>query len=392
MDDAWRYWSSDGMGLLEFLEWCEDLHMEPVLGVYAGYSLRGGARFKPGPELEPYVKEALEEIEYVTGGVDTAWGARRAKDGHPAPFPLTYVEVGNEDNGDRETGSYEGRFAQFFDGIRAKFPQLKIIATTPVTTRAADVIDEHYYRRSEDEMAYHANDYDLRRRTGGPPVFVGEWATRVGDPTPTLGAALADAAWMIGMERNSDLVIMSSYAPLFVNVNKGGMQWPTDLIGYDTLSSYGSPTYYAQKMFSTWHGDEVLATSAQSLPSREWQPLAGRGGRGPAPATPQQTPMPQQAPLMFFDATRDSRTGVVYVKVVNRASTAYPVHINVAGMAAIEPSGEAVVMKGDGPQDTNSITNPEKIKPVTGRVDGLSTNFTRTFPPFSVTVLQMKGK
>jgi alpha-N-arabinofuranosidase len=391
MDDAWRYWSSDGMGLLEFLEWCEDLHMEPVLGVYAGYSLRGGARFKPGPDLQPYIKEALEEIEYVTGGPNTAWGTRRAKDGHPAAFHLQYVEIGNEDGGDRETGSYEGRFAQFFDAIRAQYPDLKIIATTPVTTRAADVIDEHYYRRSEDEMAYHANDYDVRRRLG-PPVFVGEWATRVGDPTPTLGAALADAAWMIGMERNSDLVIMASYAPLFVNVNKGGMQWPTDLIGYDTLSSYGSPTYYAQKMFSTCHGDEVLATSAQSVPSREWQPLAGRGGRGPATATPQQTPMPQQAPLMFFDATRDSRTGTVYVKVVNRAATAYPVHINVAGIAAIEPSGEVLIMKGDGPQDTNSIQNPEKIKPVTVRWDGLSTDFTHTFPPYSVTVLQMKGK
>ncbi|HTS26084.1 MAG TPA: alpha-L-arabinofuranosidase C-terminal domain-containing protein [Bryobacteraceae bacterium] len=392
MDDAWRYWSSDGMGLLEFLEWCEDLHMEPVLGVYAGYSLRGGARFKPGPELEPYVQEALEEIEYVTGGPNTAWGARRAKDGHPAPFHLQYVEIGNEDNGDRETGSYEGRFAQFFDAIRAKFPELKIVATTSVTTRAADVIDEHYYRRSEDEMAFHANDYDTRRRLGGPLVFVGEWATRVGDPTPTLGAALGDAAWMIGMERNSDIVIMASYAPLFVNVNKGGMQWQTDLIGYDTLTSYGSPSYYAQTMFSNYHGDEVLATSAQSVPSREWQPPMPRGGRGPAPTTPQQTPMPLQAPLMFFDATRDGRSGVVYVKVVNRGSTAYPVHITVDGLAAIEPSGEAVVMKGDGPQDTNSITNPEKVKPVTIKADGLSKDFTHTFPPFSVTVLQMKGR
>lgn len=392
MDDSWRYWSSDGMGLLEFLDWCEDLHMEPLLGIYAGYSLRGGARFKPGPELEPYVKEALEEIEYVTGGTSTTWGARRAKDGHPAAFHLEYVEIGNEDGGDRETGSYEGRFAQFFDAIRAKYPDLKIIATTPVTTRAADVLDEHYYRRSEDEMAFHANDYDLRRRVGAQRVFVGEWATRVGNPTPTMGAALGDAAWMIGMERNSDLIIMASYAPLFVNVNPGGMQWQTDLIGYDTLTSYGSPSYYAQKMFSNYHGDEVLATSAQSVPSREWQPPAGRGGRGPAPATPQQTPMPQQAPLMFFDATRDSRTGALYVKVVNRAGTAYPVHIDVTGIAAIEPSGEAVVMKGEGPQDTNSITNPEKIKPATVRLDGLSTNFTHTFPPFSVTVLQMKGK
>jgi alpha-N-arabinofuranosidase len=418
MNDSWRYWSSDGMGLLEFLEWCEDLHMQPVLGVYAGYSLRGGARFAPGAELEPYVKEALEEIEYVTGGDGTTWGARRAKDGHAAPFALEYVEVGNEDNADRQVGSYEGRFAQFFDAIKARYPQLKVIATTAVTTRAADVIDEHYYRRSEDEMAFHANDYDTRRRTG-QPVFVGEWATRVGDPTPNMSAALGDAAWMVGMERNSDLVIMASYAPLFVNVNKGGMQWPTDLIGYDASSSYGSPSYYAQKMFSLYHGDNVVPLSAQGVPTKEWQPLpgrgfvppppsqgragaspqpappavAGRGGRGNLqPAGPQQPPMPQQVPLMFFDATRDSKTGTIYVKVVNRAATAQAVHIAVSGVAAVEAGGQAITMSASSPADTNSISEPARIVPVISRADGLSTNFTRTFPPYSISVLEMKAK
>jgi alpha-L-arabinofuranosidase len=422
MDDAWRYWSSDGMGLLEFLEWCEDLHMQPVLGVYAGYSLRNGARFTSVPELEPYVKEALEEIEYVTGDAGTKWGAQRAKDGHPAPFPLEYVEIGNEDNADRQVGSYETRFAQFFDAIKARYPQLKLIGTTAVTTRAADVIDEHYYRRSEEEMAFHANDYDTRRRTG-QLVFVGEWATRVGDPTPTLGAALGDAAWMTGMERNSDLVIMASYAPLFVNVNKGGMQWVTDMIGYDTMSSYGSPSYYAQKMFSVYHGDTVIPLTAQGVPTKEWQPLAGRGfapppppaaGRGGAAqaaftqtppqggagrggggngqAGPQQPPMPEQVPLMFFDATRDSKTGAIYVKVVNRAATPQSVHLALSGVTSVEAGGEAITMSGSGPNDTNSIADPTHIVPVATKVDGLSANFTRTFPPYSISVLEMKAK
>src|SRR5471032_728519 len=109
-------------------------------------------------------------------------------------------------------------------------------------------------------------------------------------PTPNLGAALGDAAWMTGMERNSDLVIMECYAPLFVNVNKGGMQWRTDLIGYDTLSSYGSPAYYAQKMFSLNHGDAVLPITAQGVPTREWQPPAGRRGGGAAAAQPATPP------------------------------------------------------------------------------------------------------
>jgi alpha-N-arabinofuranosidase len=256
------------MGLLEFLNWCEDLHMEPVLGVYAGYSMRQ-VRVAFGPDLEPYVKDALDEIEYVSGSISTTWGARRAKDGHPAPLNLQYIEVGNEDNFDRQAGSYDGRFAQFYDAIKAKYPILQVIATMPVKGRTPDVMDEHYYRRSEDEMAALAHDYDSRPRTG-PKVFVGDWATRVGDPTPNMSAALGDAAWMTGMERNSDLVIMSCYAPLFVNVNPGGMQWRTDLIGYDTLSSYGSPAYYAQKMFSLNHGDLVLPVTAQNA-ARLWK-------------------------------------------------------------------------------------------------------------------------
>jgi alpha-N-arabinofuranosidase len=393
MNDAWRYWSSDGMGLLEFLLWCEDLKMKPVLGVYAGYSLRQ-QRVKAGPDLQVYVQEALEEIEYVMGDARTTWGARRAKDGHPAPFKLEYVEVGNEDQFDRQTGSYEGRFAQFFDAIKAKYPKLNVVTTARVTNRNTDVLDEHYYRRSEDEMASHAHDYDTRDRAG-QKVFVGEWATRVGAPTPNMSGALGDAAWMTGMERNSDLVIMESYAPLFVNVNKGGMQWPTDLIGFDALGSYGSPAYYAQQMFSVHHGDVVLPATGQGVPTREWQPPAPGGRRG-APGTPtpppQPPPPPQQVPTLFFDATRDSKTGTIYLKVVNRAGTPQPVRVEVSGLAAVEAKGQAITLSAKTPDETNSITEPGKIVPVTTNVDGLGANFTRTFPPYSITVLQMKGK
>ena len=123
----WGYRSTDGLGLLEFLEWCEDMKAEPVLAVYAGYSLRG-SHVNPGPDLEPFVNEALEEIEYVTGDTNSTWGARRAQDGHPAPFNLHYVEIGNEDWFDKSR-SYDARFAQFYDAIKAKYPQLKTIST-----------------------------------------------------------------------------------------------------------------------------------------------------------------------------------------------------------------------------------------------------------------------
>jgi alpha-N-arabinofuranosidase len=221
---CWGYRSSDGMGLLEFLEWCEDLKMQPVLAVYAGYSLRRD-HVPAGPDLQPYVQEALEEIEYVTGGMDTKWGAERAKDGHPAPFPLTYVEIGNEDQFDK-SNSYDGRFAQFYDAIKAKNSQLQLIATTKVTSRKPDLVDDHYYRDAV-QMEDDAGHYDQQDRNG-PKILVGEWATREGEPTTNMNAALGDAAWMTGMERNSDLVVMASYAPLFVNVNPGGMEWKSD--------------------------------------------------------------------------------------------------------------------------------------------------------------------
>jgi alpha-N-arabinofuranosidase len=408
LDDSWNYRSSDGMGLLEYLEWCEDLNMQPVLAVFAGFNLRGVAA-KPGPELDPFVQEALEEIEYVTGDATTTWGARRVKDGHPAPFKLEYVEIGNEDNFDRVPGSYDGRFTAFFDAIKAKYPALKVIATIPVKSRVPDVVDEHFYRSAKQFQA-DTHRYDSYDRQG-PKVFVGEWATREGVPTPNLGAALGDAAWMTGMERNSDLVIMSCYAPLFVNVNPGGMQWRTDLIGYDALTSYGSPAYYAQKMFSLHHGDVVLSATAEGVSTEEWQPPAPRGGQ-PRPAQPPpptagtppaqaappppaaETPPPplppkQHLPTFFYNVTRDSKAGTIYLKLVNMVGTPLPVRVELKGVAAVAPEGEAITLSGSATTDTNSITEPVKIVPVESKATGLAPTFTRELAPYSITILQL---
>jgi alpha-N-arabinofuranosidase len=385
----WNYWSTDGFGLMEYLEWCEDLHMEPLLAVFAGYALRHDY-IKPGPDLEPYVQDALDEIEYITGdAATTRWGAQRAKDGHPAPFPLHYIEVGNEDWFDR-SGSYDGRFAQFFNAIKAKYPQLQVIATADVKSSVPDLIDEHYYR-SQEEMESQSHMYDMRKRGGKTKVFVGEWATRVGSPTPNMAGALGDAAWMCCLERNSDLVVMESYAPLFVNVSDlkhgGSMQWPSDLIGYDALTSYGSPSYYAQVIFSTHHGDNVLATDSQNIPTYTWQPVARRRN-----GTEQPRQAPQQVPSLFFDATRASASGTIYLKVVNRAATPQPVKIEISGVTGIESKGSTIVLKANRPDDTNSIQEPKKIVPLFQKTRGLGTNFTRTFPPCSISILELKAK
>jgi alpha-N-arabinofuranosidase len=351
----WKYRSTDGLGLLEYLEWCEDLKMQPLLAVYAGYSLQQ-EHVNPGPDLQPYVQDALDEIEYVTGDVSTKWGAERAKDGHPAPFALHYVEIGNEDNFDRSR-SYEARYAQFYDAIKAKYPELQLIATTPVRGHVMDVLDDHYYKRAEQFFA-DTHHYDKTDRNG-PKIFVGEWATREGTPTTNLGAALGDAAWMTGMERNSDVVVMASYAPLFVNVNPDGMQWASDLIGYNALSSYGSPSYYAQAMFANHIGNEVVSSI-----------LAGAGDR------------------VFSSVTRDAAKGMVYVKLVNAASTPIEVNLTLNGAKAVKPTAKLVRLTGGSTSATNSIDDPKRVVPVESAVKAAK-EFTDKIPAYSIDVLEI---
>ena len=389
---SWGYRPTDGMGLYEFLMWCEEIGAEPVLAVYAGYSLNGD-HIDAGPLLKPYVDDALDEIQYVIGDKSTYWGAKRAEDGHPAPFKLKYVEVGNEDWFDR-TNSYDGRFNQFRNAIEAKYPQLTCISTIAdaqypnqkVTTgKEPAVLDEHYYRNAWDMWA-NASQYDSYDRNG-PKIFVGEWATREGAPTTNLNAALGDAAWMTGMERNSDLIIMSCYAPLFVNVNPAtatapkARQWDSDLIGYDALTSYGSPSYYVQKMFSTYLGDEIVPVTAENIPT-QIRPLTRRDSiRGITP---------KPVPTVFYDATKDEKTGAVYLKVVNASGKTQPVQIDLKGAGKIAKEATLIVLKGDKPEDTNTITDPEHIVPVTTTIKAGSPKFRQKLAPYSVNILQLQ--
>jgi alpha-L-arabinofuranosidase len=352
----WHYRSSDGMGLLEFLEWCEDLKIEPVLAVYAGYSMMQ-EHVEPGPALEPYIQDALDEIEYATGDANTKWGGERAKDGHPAPFPLHYVEIGNEDWFDR-SGSYDGRFAQYYKAIKQRYPDLQLIATAPIKSVKPDVLDEHFYMAAEKSFS-EANHYDTIDRSG-PKIFVGEWATREGVPTPNLQAALADSAWMTGMERNSDMIIMSSYAPLFVNVNPGGMQWETDLIGYNALTSYGSPSYWAQVLFATHLGTEVVSSM-----------LANTG------------------PRVYESTTRDEKRRKLFVKVVNAQSDTLALTIGIDGATAVGHEAILTTLSGKTPNATNSITNPDEVVPVEHRFQIAGPKFEHSFTPYSVNVLEL---
>ena len=372
----WGYRSSDGLGLYEFLLWCENMHAEPVLAVYAGYSLKG-AHVEPGPDLAPYVQDALDEIEYVSGPPTSTWGALRAKAGHPAPFTLTYVEVGNEDFFDK-SGSYDQRFVQFNAAIKARYPHLQVIATVgfeqPVGKRVhgvtPDVVDEHYYRTVESflKMAGHYDTYDRK----GPKIFVGEWGayetpfepwnprSRTEAPTPNMRAAIGDAALMTAMEKNADIVVMNCYAPLLVNVNPGARQWRPNLIGYDALRVYGSPSYHAIKLFSTHLGDEILQATAADTD-------------------------------VLVSVTRDSTAGSIYVKLVNPGETDTQVQLKLQGVAALAPTATALTLAAD-PQETNTIDLPDRVVPVTSTVTGVAPDFNYTVPKHGIVVLMLRAR
>jgi alpha-N-arabinofuranosidase len=373
----WGYRSSDGLGFHEFLLWCEDMNAEPVLAVYAGYSLKG-AHVNPGPDLQSYVQDALDEIEYVTGGATSKWGALRAKAGHPAPFKLTYVEVGNEDFFDR-SGSYDQRFAQFNAAIKARYPQLKVISTVgfeqPEDRRVhsvkPDVVDEHYYRTVGTFLKMARGQYETYDRKG-PAIFVGEWAayetpfepwnprSRGEAPTPNMRAAIGDAALMVQMERNSDIVVMNCYAPLLVNVSPGARQWRPDLIGYDPLRVYGSPSYHAIRMFSTAVGDEILKSAATGTD-------------------------------VLVSVTRDSRSGRIFAKLVNPTDADTPIQLDLTGVKALGTTATAVTLVA-GSQATNSIDSPETVAPVTSKVSGVKPGFTYKVPAGGVVVLTFETR
>jgi alpha-L-arabinofuranosidase len=186
-------------------------------------------------------------------------GAKRAADGHPAPFDLHYVEIGNEDFFDG-SGSYEWRFADLYDAIKARYPQLQLVATTPVRSRTPDVVDDHFYQPPS-WFNDNSTRYDSASRSG-PRVLVGEYGAQQGSPTPTVDAAVGEAAFLTGLERNSDIVVGSMYAPMLVNKNQSN--WPTNMIGLDAAGSYGSPSYWVQQMFGNNLGAHLIGSGLSS--------------------------------------------------------------------------------------------------------------------------------
>jgi alpha-L-arabinofuranosidase len=269
--NIWQYHATHGLGYHEYLQLCEDLGAEPLFVINCGMSHK---QVVPMDKMSEFVQDALDAIEYANGPTSSTWGNLRARNGHPRPYKLKHMEIGNENGGP----AYRDRFALFYDAIKAKHPEMHLIANEwggAPTNRPIELVDEHYYS-SPEFFIHNAGKYDSYDRAGRK-VYVGEYAVTEGCGQGNLRAAVGEAAFMTGLERNSDVVLMASYAPLFANVNY--KKWNPDLIDFDNSRVYGLPSYYVQKMFSENRGEVILPLEVQS-PEVLASPKAGAIGVG----------------------------------------------------------------------------------------------------------------
>lgn len=264
--NIWGYWATHGLGFHEYLQLCEDLRAAPLFCINVGMSHKENT---PLDRMGEYVQDALDAIEYANGPATSAWGSLRARNGHPQPFGMKYLEIGNENGGP----AYQERWALFHKAIKEKYPEIQLIANEWAGGHPSepkpDMIDEHYYNTPEFfmKMADHYDHYDR----SGPKIFVGEYAVTQNTGDGSLRGAVGEAAFMTGLERNSDVVTMASYAPLFVHVKH--RRWNPDLINFDNSRAYGLPSYYVQQMFAQHRGDVVLPTTVEAAATL--QPVQG---------------------------------------------------------------------------------------------------------------------
>ena len=269
--NIWGYYATHGVGYYEYLQLAEDLGAEPLFCINIGMSHKETI---PMNRMGQWVQDAVDAIEYANGPTNSLWGAMRAKAGHPTPFNLKYLEVGNENGG---FPGYVEHWELFYRAIKAKYPSIKFVANGWDNFRDCppDIVDDHYYDTPEWFMR-NAVLYDKKDRKGAK-VFVGEYAVTKDCGLGNLRAAIGEAAFMTGLERNSDVVVMASYAPLLVNLNHRA--WNPDLINFDSSTWYGLPGYYVQKMFAENRGDVSLPTTVVS-PVAEADVASGMIGVG----------------------------------------------------------------------------------------------------------------
>ncbi|KAF8962335.1 alfa-L-arabinofuranosidase precursor [Flammula alnicola] len=365
----WSYINTDGLGLMEYFHWCEDLGMEAIMAVWAGYSLSGASL--PENQLGPYIQQAIDQINFVIGDpAKSAAAAQRAALGHPAPFPLKYVEVGNEDF--FAATSYVYRWHDFVTALQAEFPDLHFIATSdtfnPILSPNPTEYDIHVYQ-TPTWFAQNSFIYDGFERNG-TKYFEGEYAAistnannLFGSPAqgrltfPTMQSAAGEAAFMTGLERNSDIVFAASYAPLLGHVTNN--QWTPNLLAFDAGNVYRSTSFYVQKLFSVNRGDEYL------------------------PST-----LPDKLGTVFWSVVRNTPSKEIVIKISNTASSA-AVLTFVLPFTNVDSKGSLQLLTGNATA-SNTPTTPDLLVPVTSSI-ATGQTFNYTAPAVSVSVLTLRA-
>ena len=375
------YFQSFGLGFFEFFQLCEDIGCEPLPILNCGMACQFNSKeLVPLDQLDPYIQDMLDLIEFANAPASSVWGGKRAAMGHPQPFRMKLLGIGNEQWGPQ----YIERYAAFAKVLKAKHPEVKLISSAgpgpndenfrfawpKLRELNADIVDEHCYDKPPWFFAA-ATRYDAYPRTG-PKVFMGEYAAQsLGTCNPdnknNWECALSEAAFMTGLERNADVVVMSSYAPLSGHVD--GWQWRPNLLWFDNLASFGTPNYYVQQLFSRNRGDVVL-------PAR----IAG------------QAPPAGQNPGLYATASREEKTGQIILKVVNGAAQSAEVALQIDGATGQSFLMEATILAGAKLTDENSLTEPKKVAPIAGKAETVRSAFPHTFPPWSLTVLRLGAK
>ena len=351
------YYQSYGLGFFEFFQFSEDIGAEPLPVLNVGMACQFQNWDKecahvPMDQLDPYIQDCLDLIEFANGDVNTTWGKKRAEMGHPEPFNMKYIGVGNE----QWDTLYYKRLTPFVKAIRAKYPNIKIVGTSgpdsegkmfelgwqDMKKQKADLVDEHFYRPESwflnSGLRY--ENYDRK----GPKVFAGEYACHgKGKKWNHYEASILEAAFMTDMERNADVVYMTAYAPLLAHVD--GWQWRPDLVWFDNTEMFKTVSYYVQQMYAKNKGTNVLKLTMDG------KPVAGQEGQNG----------------LFASAVLDANANTVIVKVINTGKTAQNISLNLIGLKG-EKTAKTITLNHNGMDDENSIENPNKIAPVNGSV------------------------
>jgi len=374
--NIWNYNQTAGLGYYEYFRFCEDIGAKPLPVLPAAVSCQNsgdtwrvggtGQKALPMNEMQEYVQEVLDLIEWANGPATSVWGAKRAAAGHPDSFHLQYIGIGNED---KITPGFEERFKMIFAAVKAKHPEITVVGTVGPSPDGEDftkgwklaedlkipIVDEHYYT-SPEWFISHQNRYDSYKRNA-TEVYLGEYASWGNK----LRNAIAEAAYMTSLERNGDVVRMASYAPLLAK--KDFTQWKTDMIFFDNVKINPTPNFYVQKMFSANQGDYYF----DKVISKD-----------------------EKDQNLAASCVRDSKTGDVVLKMVNFGSTPKPMKINLSQFGTIVSQAEQTVLSGDADAE-NTLDNPQKIAPVASTVK-IAKSFGYSAPAMSLTVIRVKTK